>query len=103
MTLKINRDHQRLQLMDNKDDVHTIKLNIIGKGVEVEKMQKRLRCAARAIDTDLHLSWQHKDPRTLNIDAGHAIAVCYKDKLLFDRLLPTEEIENQLIKLKEEI
>ena len=46
--------------MDNKNADPPLKLTIIGKGPEVEKMQKRLRCAARAIGTELHLSWQHQ-------------------------------------------
>ena len=87
--------------MDNKNSNHSIKLTIIGSGIEVEKMQKRLRCAARATDTDLHLSWQHENPQTLNIGARHSIALRYKNKLLLDGLLPTEAIENLLINLKE--
>ncbi len=89
--------------MHSKNIEHTINLTIIGRGVEVEKMQKRLRCAARATDTDLHLAWQHEYPQTLNVGAMHATAVSYKNKLVLDGLVPTEDIENLLIKLKEDI
>jgi len=44
-----------------------INLNIIGKGSEVEKLQKRLRCAARATGTELHLSSQHEHPQAPGI------------------------------------
>jgi len=58
--------------MDSKNIERTINLTIISRSVEVEKMQKRLRCAASATDTNLHLAWQHQYPQTLNIDARHS-------------------------------
>ena len=87
--------------MDNKNNGHTIKLSIIGKGPEIEKMQKRLRCAARATGTELYLSWQHEFPQSLHPGAKHSTAVTCNDKLVLDGLKPTEEIERLLIKLKE--
>lgn len=39
--------------------------------------------------------------RTLDIDAGHSIAVSCNNKLVLDGLVPTEEIESLLIKLAE--
>jgi len=78
-----------------------IHLTIIGKGHDVEKMQKRLRCAARATGTELHLSWQHENPQTLNIGAEQTTAVTCNHKLVLDGLVATEEIETLLTKLKE--
>jgi hypothetical protein len=79
---------------------NTINLTIFGKGIEVEKMQKRLSCAARATGTELQLSWQHKDPQTLNIGAENSTAVTCNSKLVLDGLKPTEEIEILLTRLK---
>lgn len=87
--------------MDKKAGDYDIELSIIGKGTEVEKMQKRLRCAARATGTDLHLSWQHEYPQALDIGARHDIAVSRDNILLLDGLASTEEVETLLIKLKE--
>lgn len=78
--------------MKNNTCHNTIKLTIIGKGSEVEKMQKRLRCAARATGTDLHLFWQHEYPQALNINTSNTIAVYCNNKLLIDGLIPTEAI-----------
>ena len=88
--------------MNTKVCDHTTRLTIIGKGPEVEKMQKRLRCAARATGTDLHLAWQHEYPQALNIGARHATAVSCNNKLVLDGLAATEKIEKLLIKLKED-
>ena len=92
-------------MTDSMIDMHpadkAIHLTIIGKGHEVEKMQKRLRCAARATGTELYLSWQHEYPQTLNIGAEQTIAVTCNDELLIDGLTSTEEIETLLTRLKE--
>ncbi len=77
-----------------------INLNIIGKGNDVEKIQKRLRCAARATGTELHLSWQHEYPQTLDIAAENSVAVTCEKKLLLDGPGTTEEIETLLTRLK---
>ena len=80
---------------------NAIHLTIIGKGHDVEKMQKRLRCAARATKNELHLSWQHEYPQTLNVGAEQTTAVTCNNKLVLDGLVATEEIEKLLTKLKE--
>lgn len=76
-----------------------INLNIIGKGSEVEKLQKRLRCAARTTGSELHLSWQHEHPQAPGI-AENSVAVTCKNKLVLDGLRSTEEIETLLTRLK---
>ncbi len=91
--------------MKDKSDNHAIRLTIIGKDIEVEKMQKRLRCAARATNTEIHLSWRDESPQHLNILARESIAVtCYsttgEDKLLIDGLKSTEDIETLLTQLE---
>ena len=85
--------------MNNKTDADKLELTIIGKGYEVEKMQKRLRCAARATHTDLHLSWQHEPPPPLNMGSGNSVAVIWNNKLVIDGLKRTEEIETLLEQL----
>ena len=57
------------------------------------KIQKRLRCAARATGNDLVLSWQHAYPQSAEIEAKNTIAIMADDILLIDGLKPTEEIE----------
>ena len=86
--------------MKNKTGDNTVNLTIIGKGLEVEKMQKRLRCAARATGTELQLSWRHENPQALNINAGNTIAVLSNNKLILDGLASTETIETLLTRLK---
>lgn len=88
-------------MTDSYHSDKAIHLTIIGKGQDIERMQKRLRCAARATGNKLHLSWKDEYPRTLNIDAEQSTAVTCNDKLILDGLKPTEEIESLLIKLKE--
>ena len=82
--------------MNNKPEAGKLELTIIGKGPEAEKMQKRLRCAARATHTDLQLSWRHEPPSSLNIGAEHSVAVTWNNELLIDGLMRTEEIETLL-------
>lgn len=92
-------DNTKDILRCNKKYSKTLYLTIIGKGTEVEKMQKRLRCAARSTGIDLQLSWQHEYPDRLNIGAIHDIAVTHNHKLLLDGLETTENIEALLEKL----
>jgi len=82
-------------------DKPVLKLTIIGKGLEVEKMQKRLRCAARATGDELQLSWQHLNPQELSIGASHSVAISNNGKLLLDGLKPTETIEGLLKQLQQ--
>lgn len=81
--------------MDNKAGTQAI-MTIIGKGAEVEKIQKRLRCAARTTGCELQLSWLHEYPQTVFENAKYSIAVSSNNRLLIDGLIPTEEIEKLL-------
>ncbi len=85
--------------MNHNAEIKPLQLEIIGKGAEVEKIQKRLRCAARATGSELQLSWLHEYPQTVFENARHSIAVSNNNELLIDGLVPTEEIETVLKQL----
>ena len=76
-----------------------IELTIIGKGPDVEKMQKRLNCAARAINVGLCLHWKHEYPQLLNIPAIHSVVVTNGKEIVLDGIKSTEDIESILIDL----
>ena len=86
--------------MEQPDDRPALDLTIIGRGIEVEKMHRRLRCAARATGTKLHFSWRNEYPQALKLNAEHASAVTLDGELVLDGLKPVEEIETVLTKLK---
>lgn len=83
--------------MENNKLLH---LKIIGKGHDVEKIQKRLRCASRAINAELELSWQHEQPQYLFSNTNKSVVVTCDNKILIDGLVSTEEIEKIFMKLK---
>ncbi|MGV6851477.1 MAG: hypothetical protein ACWA5R_04755 [bacterium] len=82
------------------NDCETLELSIMGRGIEVEKMQKRLNCAARASHSQLSLSWVYQYPAEIFGHVEGSVAVIYKNKVLIDGLMPTEEIEKILLKLR---
>lgn len=70
-----------------------LKLHMTGRGEDAMRMEKRLRCAGRAMGVDVQVEW----------DASEfgAPRVSVANRLLTDRLVSTEELESLLRKYLE--
>lgn len=64
-------------------------LTILGRGLDVERMQKRLQCAARAVGTRLELNWINE----YTDNKEESVIVLYQNQPLIKGLLDTEQIE----------
>jgi len=75
--------------------VPVIRLKMIGRGENAMRMEKRLRCAGRAVGVRVEVEWQaehYGDP-----------VVYFNDKLFSDHLMDTEQIEQLLYPLLKDI
>ena len=73
-------------------------LQIIGTGDDVQRLQKRLRCAARALGVNVELQIQHSDIEAAQRGARCGPLVLLDDAVLADGLLPVEELQVRLAK-----
>ena len=71
-------------------------LQIIGSGDDVQRLQKRLRCAARALDVNVHFQIQRSDIEAAQRGAQRGPLVLAGDAVLADGLLPVEELQTRL-------
>jgi len=68
--------------------IPVLQLKMLGRGEDAMRMNKRLRCAGRALGVAVHIEWdsgQYGDP-----------SVYFQGKLLIDHLIDTLEIEKIL-------
>ena len=72
-----------------------IHLTILGRGLDVERMQKRLKCAARAVGVQLELNWINE----YTDNKQESVVVLYQKQPLIKGLLDTEQIESILKEL----
>ncbi len=73
--------------------VPVLRLQMTGRGENAIRMDKRLRCAGRAVGVRVEVDWKSEhygDP-----------VVYFNDKQLTDHLMDTEEIERLLQRLLE--
>lgn len=69
-----------------------IRLTIVGAGESLLRMEKRLSCAAAGLGVRLEINIR-KDADAMGIPYSQTPAMLHDDKVIFTRLLRTEEIE----------
>ena len=72
----------------DENDAPVLDLTMVGRGEDAMRMDKRLRCAGRALGVAVRIDWQ--------ADQYGEPKIYWKDELLIDRLLNTVEIEKVL-------
>ncbi len=68
-------------------------VRLVGRGEEAMRMDKRLRCAGRALGIDVRVEWE--------TSRYGAPAAWIGDELLVDHLVDTAELENLLRRYRE--
>ena len=74
--------------LKHADNLPVLRLTMIGRGEDALRMEKRLRCAGRAVGAQVEIEWQAEN-------YGQPV-VYFDDKILTDHLLDTVEIEQIL-------
>ncbi len=65
-----------------------LRLKLVGRGEDAMRLEKRLRCAGRAIGARVEIDWQSQH-------YGEPVVYFGEEKII-DRLLSTEQIEQRL-------